>query len=256
MRVRKSLVMGFALILVMSTSLAWASSAAPGMSPDTALTLLKEGNDRYVAGTPQHPNQDKDRRSLTATGGQQPYATILGCSDSRVPPEILFDTGIGDIFIIRVAGNVADTDEIGSIEYGVDHLGTPVLLVLGHTHCGAVTAVVQKAELHGKIPSLVDNIRPAAKEAKKKNPDLGGDALVEETVKVNVWQSIEDLLRGSRAIRNRARGGAVMIVGALYDIDSGVVAWMGTHPEQDKILAKYAKNDSKSKKPHGGKKKK
>jgi len=128
------------------------------MSADEAIKVLKEGNSRCMSGAPKHPNQDQECRLLTATMGQRPYATVLSCSDSRVPVEILFDTGIGDLFVIRIAGNVADVDEVGTIEYGVDHLGTPVLVVLGHTRCGAVTAVAQGAKLHGSIPQLVDNI--------------------------------------------------------------------------------------------------
>jgi carbonic anhydrase len=255
MKIRKWLMMAFVLMFVAGTAHAWASSAAPTMSPDEALTLLKEGNARYVENTAKHPNQDQDRRTLTTTKGQHPYATVLGCSDSRVPPEVLFDAGIGDIFVIRVAGNVADTDETGSIEYGVDHLGTPVLVVMGHTRCGAVTAVVQKAEVHGSIPSLVANIKPAVAKAKARNPGLGGDGLVEEAVKANVWQAVEDLLRTSQALRDRTKAGTVKIVGAVYDIETGKIAWMGAHPDQDKLIAKYGKAGLKHGKSHGEKKK-
>ena len=129
------------LILILAAALAapaLATTAASGISADEALRLLKEGNSRYVDGKPQHPRQDRARRALTAAQGQHPLAAVLTCSDSRVPAEIIFDQGIGDLFVVRVAGNVAATDEIGSIEYAVDHLATPLVVVLGHTQCGAV----------------------------------------------------------------------------------------------------------------------
>ncbi|MCA9730151.1 MAG: carbonic anhydrase, partial [Candidatus Eisenbacteria bacterium] len=141
------------------------------MTPDQALEALKAGNDRFVTGTSLFPHLDRKRRYETAKG-QTPFVTVIGCSDSRVPIEALFDQGIGDVFVIRVAGNVCDTDEIGSIEYGVDHLGTPLMVVLGHESCGAVTAVVKDAEIHGSIPKLVDNIGPAVATARKFHPSL------------------------------------------------------------------------------------
>lgn len=243
-----------AVIFMIGASQLQASSDVQTVSPDEAVGMLKEGNGRYVSGAPKHPNQDQARRSVTSSKGQQPFATVLGCSDSRVPPEILFDSGVGDVFVVRVAGNVADTDETGSVEYGVDHLGTPVLVVLGHSHCGAVTAVVQKAELHGSIRPLVANIKPAVARAKAMNPGLSGDGLVEEAVKANVWQTISDLFRSSHAVRDRVKAGKLKVIGALYDIESGKVAWMGPHPEQDTLIAKHAKKDHKPEKAHGGKK--
>jgi len=143
------------LLMASVAPLALASSDGPGITPDAAIEQLKEGNQCYHTGEPNHPRADAQRMEETAEHGQNPFATVIACSDSRVPVERVFDQGIGDIFTIRVAGNVYDTDEIGSIEYGVDHLGTPVMVVLGHGGCGAVTAVVTGAELHGSIPPLV-----------------------------------------------------------------------------------------------------
>ncbi len=211
--------------------------AAAVTSPDEAMSLLRAGNDRYVEGRAEHPHQDAGRRARTAARGQSPFATVMACSDSRVPVELLFDRGVGDLFVIRVAGNVADTDEVGSIEYGVDHLETPVMVVLGHTRCGAVTAVVQDADVHGNIPPLVDNIIPAADKARTNFPGLDGDALIAETVRLNVWQAVEDLFRISPAVRTRVRAGALRVAGAVYDIESGRVSWMGAHPDQGRLLA-------------------
>ena len=230
-------------VLVMVSLVAWspallrASGEGPGISSDQALSQLKEGNERFVGGAAKHPNQNAERRKETATKGQKPIATILSCSDSRVPVEILFDSGIGDLFIVRVAGNVADVDEIGSIEYGVDHLGTPILLVLGHTRCGAVTAVVENAQVHGSIPELVANIEPAVARVKSANPNMGKDAMINEAIQENAWQSIEDVFVKSEAVRKRVREGNLKVIAAIYDIESGKVTWMGPHPKEKAMVA-------------------
>jgi carbonic anhydrase len=212
------------------------------LTADEAIALLTEGNERYAAGEQQYPNQDRSRRNLTTSKGQHPFATVIACSDSRVPVETLFDRGIGDIFVIRVAGNVIDTDEAGSIEYGVDHLATPVFVVLGHTHCGAVTAVVSNAALHGNIPPLVDNIVPAVLKAKDEHPALKGDALVEEAVKYNIWQAISDLFQKSSITVKRVKYGKLKVIGAVYDIETGKVSWLGEHPNQKNLLAEHGQS--------------
>jgi carbonic anhydrase len=232
----------FLLVMLMTVAVTpqlWASGTSPGMQPDEAVTKLKEGNARFVSGAAQHPNQDQNRRTATATEGQHPFATVLSCSDSRAPVEVLFDSGIGDIFVIRVAGNVADTDEIGSIEYAVDHLGTPVLVVLGHTQCGAVTAVVKNAEVHGKIVPLVAKIRPAVAKTKALYPQSSGDDFLNEAIRGNVWQAIEDLLRASPVTVERVRSGQLKVIGAIYHLDSGSVHWLGPHPLQEQLLSKH-----------------
>lgn len=206
-------------------------------TPDEALIQLKAGNARFATGHAIHPNQDRQRRLFTATKGQHPFATVIACSDSRVPVEILFDQGVGDLFVIKVAGNVLDVDEIASVEYGVDHLETPLMLVLGHTHCGAVTAVVQDAPIHGSIPQLVDNIVPAVTKTKHDHPELTGDELVTAAVINNVWQGISDLLMHSPATRARVEAGTLKVLGAVYDIDTGSINWLGSHPQQAAIMA-------------------
>lgn len=208
-------------------------------SPELALEMLKEGNIRFYSETPLHPNIDKERRKLTTEDGQHPFATVIACSDSRVPVEMIFDQGIGDVFVIKVAGNVCDVDEIGSIEYGVDHLGTPILVILGHSHCGAVTAVCTDAEVHGSIPQLVDNIIPAVESVKEDNPGVPGQELVPDAVRANVFLSIDDLLKNSKATRERIKEKQLMVVGAVYDIKTGMIEWLGKHPKQTKMLAEY-----------------
>jgi carbonic anhydrase len=173
---------------------------------------------------------------LTAAQGQHPLAAVLTCSDSRVPPEIIFDQGIGDIFVVRVAGNVAATDEIGSIEYAVDHLAAPLVVVLGHSQCGAVGAVLDDAKLPPNIANLVAPIKPAVDKARQANLEAAKDVLLQAAITENVWQAVEDMLRQGPIIRDKVKDGQVKMVGALYDLDSGQVQWLGPHPDQEKLL--------------------
>lgn len=206
-----------------------------GPTADEVLTALKEGNARFVAGTPQHPHSGMDR-VIETSAGQTPMATVIGCSDSRVALERLFDRGIGDLFVVRVAGNVADTDEIGSAEYGTGHLHTPLMIILGHTKCGAVSAVASGAALHGSIPSLVDNIIPAVERARHANPGVSDKDLIPFAVRENVFESIASTLTHSQEIRDLVTEGKLRVVGAIYDIDTGIVDWLGEHPAQSALL--------------------
>lgn len=198
--------------------------ATPVSSPEQALQRLQEGNRRFTAGKSVHPDLTPARLQETTVGGQHPFATILGCSDSRVPPEAIFDQGVGDLFVVRVAGNVADTDEIATAEYGCGHLGTPLLVVMGHTKCGAVTAVVKGEEVGGSLPRLVDNIIAPVKRAKAKK--LEGDALIDAAIRENVRQSISDLQKRSKELSHLLHEGKLKVVGAIYHIDSGEVEWI------------------------------
>lgn len=229
-----------ALILALTLSLgvaAWASSTGPVMPADEALKVLKDGNARYAAGQSAHAHQGADRRAETAKGGQHPVATIIGCSDSRAPLELIFDQGVGDIFVVRVAGNVAGPDEMATVEYGVGHLGTPVVLVLGHTSCGAVTAVVQNAKAEGNLPLLLNQIKPAVARAKAWNPMASGEDLLNKAIKANVWLAMENLLKKSHEVREFVKQGKIMLVGGIYDLTSGQVSWLGQHPDQGKLLS-------------------
>jgi len=247
------------LMLVLAAALAapaLAAGAGSGISAAEALRLLKEGQARYADGKPQHPRQDRARRALTAAQGQHPLAAILSCSDSRVPPEIIFDQGIGDLFVVRVAGNVAATDEIGSIEYAVDHLAAPLVVVLGNTQCGAVTAVVDDTKLPPNTANLVEPIKPAVDKAREANPQAAKDELLKAAITGNVWQALEDMLRLSPIIREKVKGGQAQVVGALYDFDYGQGQWLGPHPDQEKLVGtkkgaagKTGKKGKKPKKP-------
>ena len=149
--------------------------------------------------------------------------------------EVIFDQGIGDLFVVRVAGNVAATDEIGSMEYAVDHLGTPVVVVLGHSQCGAVTAVVEGAKLPGSIGTLVAPIKPAVTKAKEENPGAAAEVLIAAAIKSNVFQAMEDLLQKSPVVKAKVKAGKVKLIGAFYELDTGKVQWLGPHPNQDKL---------------------
>jgi len=211
-------------------------------SPDQAIQMLKDGNERFFSGKSQHPHLNKER--LIQAGkedqGDHAYATIITCSDSRVPVEAIFDAGVMDLFIIRVAGNVCDTDEVGSIEYGMAHVHTPVMVLLGHTQCGAVTAVTRAINGHGhamerNIPPLVDNIEPAVRKAMKKCPHAKGDEIIPLAIEENVWTGIRDLFMTSPATRELVKAGKAKVVGAIYDVSTGKVSWL-EDAKVDKIL--------------------
>lgn len=202
-------------------------------NPDEAITMLKEGNERFVSGKATQSHTDAARLALAGKEdqGDYAYATVITCSDSRVPVEILFDAGVMDVFVIRVAGNVLDVDEVGSVEYGLAHVNTPVLVVLGHTQCGAVTAVTNAVQGHGHqlerdILPLIDNIIPAVKKAIADNPDAHGADVIPYAIEENIWQGIEDLFMESPTTRDLVNSGRVKVVGAIYDVSNGKINWL------------------------------
>jgi len=247
----KSLVLSMmcSLVLVVCGS-TLALAAKP--SPDEAISLLKAGNARFVSGNAIHPNADGARLAQAGreNQGDHAYATVMTCSDSRVPVEILFDAGVMDTFVIRVAGNVSDTDEIGSIEYGLAHVNTPVMVVLGHTQCGAVTAVTHAVHgtghaLERNIPPLVDNIEPAVRKAMELHSNIHGDDIIPYAIEENVWQSIEDLFMQSPSTRELVHSGKTKVIGAIYDVGSGDINWL---PESKslEILAQVEANPARA----------
>lgn len=197
-------------------------AASAALTAPAALEQLVEGNRRFVAGTSKHGHQSAAyRHELTAT--QHPFATILGCSDSRVPVELVFDQGFGDLFIVRVAGNVVGTDDLGSIEYAVHHLHTPLVLVMGHESCGAVTSALLSAEDRSHeasaIQELLKQIQPALKDL---DPALGQAERVHRGVEANVRQSVRQL-EATADLMKPHEGAAPMIVGAVYELETGKV---------------------------------
>ena len=198
-----------------------AHSDQPSVAPVEAISKLKEGNGRYTSGNLQHPGQTTERRTELAKV-QHPLATILSCSDSRVPPEIVFDQGLGDLFIVRVAGNVINDEGLGSIEYAVDHLGTRLILVLGHQRCGAVQAaketIAAKGKAPGHIESLVNAIKPAVEATAKDE--------LETTVKANVKHVVQALRSSTPILKAKVDSGQVQVVGGYYSLDTGAVTFL------------------------------
>jgi carbonic anhydrase len=232
---------GLILLFMLGTAALALAEAKSDVSPDAALKMLMEGDNRFASGTVKHPNLDAKRRQETAEKGQKPFAVVLACADSRVPVEEIFDQGIGDIFTVRNAGNIASQTDIGSIEYAVDHLGSPLVLVMGHSGCGAVTATVEGGEAPPNIKAFEDLIAPALAKVKAAHPDKTGEALIAETVKSNVWQSMGDIFKHSPMMREKVKEGKVKLVGAVYDTASGKISWMGSHPQQTQLISGEAK---------------
>lgn len=201
-------------------------TATSKIAADEALDRLLEGNRRFAANRAIGPNRSESRR-LEITKGQQPFAIILGCVDSRVPPELIFDQGLGDLFVIRSAGQVIDHAVLGSIEFGVIELGVPLIMVLGHSRCGAVTASVESIEKNlsgeGSIGVLIEAIKPAVHHAHG-----NGQSLIDEAAKINVKKEMERLNQ-SLVISSKLNKSELKIVGAFYHLDTGKVEILEFH---------------------------
>ena len=206
-------------LMVTLTVLILAATVSAQPAPTDPLTRLMAGNARFVAGKSVHANQDRARLTEVAKG-QKPFAMILSCADSRVPPEILFDQGLGDLFVVRVAGNIADSHALGSLEYGAQVLGARFLMVLGHEYCGAVDAAVKGGKVGGNIDSIIDVIAPAASRAKA-DPDKTD--LLNKAIAENVREVLSAINKRSPALTAMAAKGELKIVGARYDLDGGDV---------------------------------
>jgi carbonic anhydrase len=215
-------------------------SHSPAITPTEAVKLLREGNARFVAGKPQHPHSNLEQVKETAEHGQHPFVTILGCSDSRVPLAVIFDRGIGDIFSVQAAGNVSGTAQLGSIEYGVAHAGTSLVVVLGHTKCGAVTAACTNGGHEGHIEYLIQKINPAVKKTQLVTGKTGKE-IIESTCRTNVFLQIEALKTDSEILSKAVEKGETVIVGAIYDIETGNVEFLETPPQ---LIPKAAKKES------------
>ena len=189
-------------------------------SADTVLRELKAGNDHHLAKRYQHPHQTASRQREVAQG-QHPHAIVLSCADSRVAPEIILDQGLGDLFDVRVAGNVASDAELASIEYAAEHLHTPVLVVMGHQKCGAVTAAAEPGEAEGHLPSLLAMIRPAVDTARTQPGDL-----IENAVRINVENVVRQIRLSTPVLAALVDRGELTVAGAVYSLDTGKVIWL------------------------------
>ena len=228
----KKIFNNFLIAVALSGSLFISSNAVLAketqtVPPETAMQKLIDGNIRYVLGKSEKPRQNSERRKDVAQS-QHPFAIIVTCSDSRVPPEILFDQGIGDLFIIRTAGNVIDDAALGSIEYAAEHLGVQLVAVVGHERCGAVDATVKGGEAPGHIANLVKYIEPAVKKAKEKK---GGDIL-DNSIHENVLMTVEKLKESKPLLKELCEKGKLKAVGAYYDLDSGTVEFIEDKKEK------------------------
>ncbi|GIF16357.1 carbonic anhydrase [Actinoplanes teichomyceticus] len=197
-----------------------AATPTPPTTPHAALRALLDGNRRFVAGHARHPHQTV-RRLHDVAAGQHPFAVLLGCADSRVSPELLFDQGIGDLFDDRVAGNIVDDLLLGSMEYAIEEFTPPLVVVLGHERCGAVSATLNAmatgATPPGHIRTVVDALRPIVA------PYAGAADGVEQAVRANVKAQVAAVLAGSAMIREKVARGEMAVVGARYDLDTGLV---------------------------------
>jgi carbonic anhydrase len=220
----------------------------PMISPTEAISRLKEGNARFTGGNVQHPHESSEERAYIAknsyenpgiillgltgeqaakrraelTKNQHPFAIILSCSDSRVPPEIVFDEGLGDLFIVRVAGNVLNDEGLGSIEYAVDILGARMILVLGHQSCGAVDAAMKTVAAKGKAPGHIQSLVTAIKPVIDSTPKADLDTMIKANVK-----HVVDALRSSKPIlKAKVDSGDVQVIGGYYTLDSGAVTFL------------------------------
>ncbi|MEH1827116.1 carbonic anhydrase [Nostoc sp. C052] len=193
------------------------ASAEDDITPDKALQELLEGNERFVKIKRKNPHQSHSRLVEVAKG-QKPFASILGCADSRVPSEIVFDQGLGDLFVCRVAGNIATAEEIGSLEFGSLVLGSKVIVVVGHERCGAVDAALKGAEVPGQIGSLLEAIKPSVESSKGQS----GDRL-ENACKANILTQVKKL-KASPVLSKLIEEEKLKIVGAYYDLDTGKIS--------------------------------
>jgi carbonic anhydrase len=222
--VPKALARALAVILFVSAPAALGEGhvAPEGVAPEAALKMLKKGNDRYATSAVNPRRYRSERPALTR--GQKPYAIVLSCADSRVPPEIVFDESLGRLFVIRVAGNVAGPDEVASVEYAAEHAGTRLLVVLGHGSCGGVAAAMGPEDPTPSLASLLKEIRPAVDAARAKGADE--NHLAAEAVKENVRLQLKNVTGRSEVLRKMVAEGRFATAGAVYDLASGRVEWL------------------------------
>ena len=200
------------------------------ISAQDALARLRDGNRRFVANEPTASAQLTPSQRLALTNGQQPFAIVLGCSDSRVPAELVFDQGFGELFVIRVAGNIVAPSQVGSVEFAAARFGTRLVVVMGHSQCGAVTAAVeevlgQTTNESRNLRSIVDRVRPAVETVVSVRADRDVDTLVCDAVRANVRASVDHLRHGSELLERLIQRDGLRVVGAEYSLESGVVTF-------------------------------
>lgn len=205
------------------------------ISPQAALERLREGNQRFAYGVRSIDALLSQAQRYELVGGQEPFAVILGCSDSRVPVEIVFDQGLGDLFVIRVAGNIVAPSHIGSVEFAAEAFGTRLVVVLGHSNCGAVTATVDELQRpsESRSPNLrdiVDRVRPSVEGLLKTDLSEHRDALIREAVRANIRASADHLRHGSKVLEELIESDGLLVVGAEYSLETGLVDFFDGMP--------------------------
>jgi carbonic anhydrase len=203
------------------------------ISAQEALERLQEGNRRFASNSPRQHTIGTDTRRAELATEQRPFAIILGCSDSRVPAEIVFDQGLGDLFVIRVAGNIVAPSQVGSVEFAAARFGTPLVVVLGHSQCGAIRAALEQVQQptdrqSRNLRSIVDRIRPSVEGLLKTELRHDEDELIRQAVRANVLASVNQLRRGSEILEELIHNDRLMVVGAEYSLDTGVVDYFNT----------------------------
>jgi carbonic anhydrase len=193
-----------------------------------ALQRLRQGNQRFVAGSSNNYILANETRRMELVSGQQPFAIILGCSDSRVPAELIFDQGLGDLFVIRIAGNIVAPSQIGSVEFAAERFGTPLVVVLGHSRCGAVSATLEEitrptAHQSRHLHAIVERVRPSVESLLATELKQDPDALIEQAIRANVRVSADHLRHGSDILEQLILQNKLLIVGAEYSLETGLV---------------------------------
>ncbi len=207
------------------------------IDPIEAIQRLKEGNKRFLSTPREHRPRNEERFSKMLEG-QEPFAIILGCSDSRVPAEIVFDQGLGDLFVIRVAGNVVARSQVGSVEFAAEAFGTRLVVVMGHTDCGAVKATINELHRPNKerspnLASIVDRIRPVVEPLVELEDKIGKDQLFSSSIRANIRASANQLRHGSEILENLIDRGDLLVVGAEYCLRTGTVDFFDGMPDQE-----------------------
>ena len=205
------------------------------ISAREALQRLREGNRRFVSGIRSSETLTSQTRRSELAAGQEPFAIILGCSDSRVPAEIVFDQGLGDLFVIRVAGNIVASSQIGSVEFAAERFGTPLVVVLGHSRCGAILATLEelmrpRESQSRNLRSIVDRVRPSVEALLATELRHDPDTLVRQAVRANIRASANHLQHGSEILERLIQTSELLVVGAEYSLETGAVEFLDDLP--------------------------
>ena len=208
------------------------------ISARESLALLRDGNRRFVADVRSHDTLPSRARRIELAAGQEPFAAILGCSDSRVPVEIVFDQGLGDLFVIRVAGNIVAPSQVGSVEFAAEQFGTRLVVVLGHSQCGAITATLEqlqrpKENQSRNLRSIVEWVRPSVEDLLATDLKHDLNELVEQAVRANIRASANHLRHGSEIIEQLIRNDGLLVIGAEYSLATGIVDFFDGVPEDE-----------------------